>query len=130
MPAVAANRSPSGRPSERSSSAVGGGVSWYGPVKGSPNVVVMARANGPHSSAVMGRSWSARSSTGGVYPAGTTLRQRVPGQCRPPGTRCPPGPRSARGVSAAQVGQGGEHPTVLVLVGREAELGEDVLGVL
>src|SRR3954452_23484994 len=41
-----------------------------------------------------------------------------------------PGATPAPACSAAQVRQGGHHATVLVVVGGEVQLGEDVLGVL
>src|SRR3954447_22900514 len=111
MPDVARTGSPSNRPSERSSSATGGGVVRYGSVAVSPNAVDIAWTQGPHSSAVAGRRRETRSSgTGGVYRSGVTLRQPV--------------------RSTAQVGERRHHPAVLVLVLGESEFGEDVLGVL
>src|SRR5690349_14604619 len=83
MPPVAAIRSPSKSASERSSSATGDGSSRNGPVGSSPKVALMARTKRGHSSAVIGRSWSAISDTGAVYRSGPTLRQRVPGDNGP-----------------------------------------------
>src|SRR5829696_6857193 len=110
MPAVATTRPSSHRPSERSSSATGDGVSRYGPVGVSPNAPAIACRKSGHSSGVAGRSWSVRSSaTGVVYRAGPTVRQRVPLS------------RAGRPASPSRAGAD--------LVLRETELGEDVLGV-
>src|SRR5215212_264203 len=115
MPEVATTRSPSHRPRERSSSAIGEGWSWNGPVIGSAKTSLMVRVKPDHSSAVTGRSCDSSAGTEGVYRAGPPRRHRVPRL-------------AAR--SGVQVGQRGHDPPVLVLVLGQPELGEQVLGVL
>src|SRR4051812_46614365 len=103
MPAVTANRVPSRNPSDRSSSAVGGGVSRNGPRGTSPNVASIDSTKDGHSSAVIGRSWSERSVTVAVYRSGTTIRQPVP-----PGLS---GRRPAAGAAGAAATRSGRRAT-------------------
>src|SRR4051794_4902537 len=109
---MASARSPSKRASERSISATGGGAGREGSVGGPPNASDMAWRKAPHSSGVAGRRRESRSSA--------THR------CLPGGSDVLPGSSG----SAAEVGQGGHDPPVLVVVLAQTELGEDVLGVL
>src|SRR3954469_23901593 len=75
MPDVASTWPSSNRPSDRSSSATGGGVVRNGSVGVSPKAPDIAARNGPHSSGVAGRSRESRSSaTGGCLPAGSDVR--------------------------------------------------------
>src|SRR3954453_13874211 len=76
MPAVATTRSPSHRPSVRSSSATGGGSSRYGPLGASPNTSIIARMNPGEVSRVTVRSWSGEITTA-VYRAPPAVRQPV-----------------------------------------------------